>query len=420
MSPAQIVEGMGTPVKMTIVIIVLALWEEQSMQHQDVQSTTVDLGQSSTAGRLPFIDFARGVVMALMAWDHVSSFWNPGRRANEGLMGMRAAFPNFTQFLLRFVTHWAAPTFVFLAGTALALSTARRQARGESERDITLRLVKRGGMLLLLEAFVVAPAFGLPPLYFGVLASIGVCFILFSVARHLPPAVILALSLIIVVGHPLFSLDWIPDGPASPWGHYLRVILLEPRFDLFPYVGLYPVIPWIGVMGLGWSFGIFLTGYDVTRVRRLALPLVLGGAALIGLCLGVRLLNGYGNLLPRPGGTLEDWLYMSKYPPSLTFLLWTLGGTSLFMALGVFLQERPGFERGLTGVLLDFGRVPLFFYLAHLWLYRVNLRFAEMGFTLDLLPVGIFWLLGLLILWRLGLRYEKFKRSYPDSLLQYI
>jgi uncharacterized membrane protein len=372
------------------------------------------------AGRLPFIDFARGIVMALMAWDHVSAFYNPGRRGLEGVQGLRLDYPSFLQFMLRFVTHWAAPSFIFLAGTALALSTSKRLAQGASQREVTWRLVKRGGVLLLLEAFVVAPAFELPPLYFGVIACIGVCFIVFSMARHLPPALILILSLIIVVGHPLLKLDFIPDGPSAPWGHYLRVITHEPRFDLAPYVGLYPVIPWIGVRGLGWIFGLFLTGLDQEAVRRLARPLAVAGAASIGLWAAVRWANGYGNLLPRPGGSPEDWLYMSKYPPSMAFLLWTLGGMCLILALGLVLQDRPDFERGLTGVILDFGRVPLFFYLTHLWLYRILLLFTDSGFTLGLLAIGVFWTLGLAVLWRLCVWYAKVKREYPESVLQYV
>ena len=71
--------------------------------------------KASIMGRLPFIDFARGIVMVLMEWDHFSTFWNPGRRGGEGLMGRRPIFPDFTQFILRFITHYCAPTFIFLA-----------------------------------------------------------------------------------------------------------------------------------------------------------------------------------------------------------------------------------------------------------------------------------------------------------------
>lgn len=370
--------------------------------------------------RLPFIDFARGVVMILMAWDHASYFWNPLRRANEGLMGMRPAFPNLAQFLLRFITHYAAPTFIFLAGTALALSTAKRLERGESQGSISLHLIIRGLVLLLFEAVLVSAAFELPPLYFGVIACIGVSLILFSVVRRLPPPVILIASVVLITAAPLLSFDWIPDGAAAPGGHYLRVILAEPRWDLPPYVGLYPLIPWLGVMGVGWWFGVFLNKRDEVSIKRLALPLVLAGAALIGLWFVVRLVNGYGNLLPRQGITLEGWLYMSKYPPSLAFLLWTLGGMCLFLALGVVLQDRPGFVKDVLGVVIDFGRVPLFFYLAHLWLYRLS--FLVLGSLIEpgTVTALVVYVVGLGVLWVLCVQYGRLKGQHPRSVLQYM
>ena len=117
--------------------------------------------KSFNVGRLQFIDFARGIVMALMAWDHVSGFWNLYHQGGEGILGRRPIFANLTWFLARFVAHWCAPTFIFLAGTMLALSAARRLGRGESQRGVSLRMIKRGSMLLL-EPFVVSPAFGTP------------------------------------------------------------------------------------------------------------------------------------------------------------------------------------------------------------------------------------------------------------------
>ncbi|UCD45640.1 MAG: DUF1624 domain-containing protein [Candidatus Bathyarchaeota archaeon] len=372
-------------------------------------------------GRIQFIDFARGVVMALMAWDHISGFWQKGihHHGGEGVMGRAPEFLNTTWFLARFVSHWCAPTFIFLAGTVLALSTIKRLGRGESQRDITFRMIKRGGVLLLLEMFVVTAAFGGSPLYFGVIACIGICFMIFSVYRRLPPAAILLVSLIIVISHPFIDLSFIPTDNPIAW--YLRVILHEPNHDWYPFTGLYPIFPWIGVMGLGWFFGTFLSELDVTRMKKLKSPLIVTGVLSIAAFFLVRWLNGFGNLLPRQGGTLMDWLYVSKYPPSLAFILWTLGGMCLFMAVGLHLEEWPGYDKGWTGVILTFGRNPLFFYLTHLWLYRVRPGWTPRTvFYLDLQTTILFWLVGLYILWRLCLRYEKFKRSHPDSLLQYI
>ncbi|MCW3978297.1 MAG: heparan-alpha-glucosaminide N-acetyltransferase domain-containing protein [Candidatus Bathyarchaeota archaeon] len=382
---------------------------------QQVKSTVT----RTSLGRVQFIDFTRGTVMALMAWDHVSGFWNRHHHGGEGVMGRKPPFLNTTWLLARFVSHFCAPTFIFLAGTVLAISTARRLSRGESQRDITYRMIKRGGILLLAEAFVVSPAFGGSPFYFGVIACIGVCFIILSVFRRLPAAVILAFSLFTVLAHPFLNLDWIPAD--NPFGWYLRVILHEPNHDWYPFTGLYPIIPWIGVMGLGWSFGTLLLRFNSSQIRKLKLPLLATGAASLILFFAVRWLKGYGNLLPREGNTLVDWLYVAKYPPSLAFLLWSLGGMCLFMALGQSLENRPGFDKGVTGVILAFGRNPLFFYLTHLWLYRVRAGWIQRPvFYLDLNATLVFWLVGLIVLWRLCLRYEKLKRSHPDSLLQYI
>jgi len=357
--------------------------------------------------------------MILMALDHVSLFWNSGRRSGEGLMGSRPDFPNFTQFILRFVTHYCAPTFIFLAGTSLALSTAKRLSSGRTRRDISLHMIKRGGFLLLLTPFVEAPAFGSSPIYFGVLACIGSCFIIFSLLYRLPPKVILALSILMIVAHPFLNLDWIMQDSAGSL--YLRVVLHEPRMDTYPYVGLYPIIPWLGVMGLGWCFGVFLSNCSRVRIRKLTPYLAASGLVSLTLWFVVRFFNGFGNLLPRLGWPLEDWLYMSKYPPDLAFLLWTLGGMCFFLALGNVLQDRHHIIRPVTEVIHTFGRTPLFFYLVHLWLYRLRPGWVTRPpFYLDLATMTLFWALGLLVLWRLCLRFEKLKKSFPNSLLQYI
>ncbi len=367
---------------------------------------------------MPFIDFARGIVMAIMAWDHVSGFWHELHHGGEGILGRAPPFTNLVWFLERFVSHVCAPTFIFLAGTVLALSAAKRLARGESQASVTLHMIKRGLVLLVLEALVVSPAFGLSWMYFGVIACIGVGLIIFSVYRRLPPAVILAISLIIVLNHNFLSLDFIPAD--VPWGWYARVIIHEPNYDWWPYIGLYPLIPWIGVMGLGWSFGTLLSSLDPEMIERLKTPLAVTGVASIAAFFLVRLMNGYGNLLRRWGNTVIDWLYVSKYPPSLAFLLWSLGWMCLFLALGLALQKRAWLSKGLTGIILAYGRNPLFFYLTHLWLFRLRLPGrTPPPFFLEMWQTFIFWVVGLAVLWQLCIRYEKIKRKYP-RFLQYI
>jgi uncharacterized membrane protein len=181
--------------------------------------------------RQPFIDFTRGLIMIIMAWDHVSSFWHSQHHGGEGVLGQMPPFTSTLWFLERFISHWCAPTFIFLAGTVLALSTAKRLERGETQIEISKHIIIRGVVLLLLEALIVSPAFDLPRYYFGVIACIGVCFIIFSLYRHLPRNIILIISLIIILFHSYLSLEWLP---TTTTGQYLRVILHIPNFNSWP------------------------------------------------------------------------------------------------------------------------------------------------------------------------------------------
>lgn len=355
--------------------------------------------------------------MILMAWDHVSMFWMELHGGGEGLYIHRDPNLDVVLFMARFVSHWCAPTFVFLSGASLALSVNGRLRRGDSERSITLHIVKRGLLLLIFEALIVSPAFDLPRYYFGVIASIGVSLIIFSVARKLPTTAILISSLTILLNHQWLDLGFIPMDAA--WGHYLTRILYEPGFTWFPYFSLYPVTPWIGVMGLGWGFGTLLTKTDRVKITRLKQPLLATGAASIVLFVVVRWLNGYGNLIRRWSNHILDWLYMSKYPPSIAFLLWTLGGTCVFMMIGILIEERGLTNRNVSGAIHTFGRVPLFFYLTHLWFYRLRLPQVEVPFHLDLLQTLALWAAGLVVLWMFCARYEALKRGHP-RFLQYI
>ena len=386
-----------------------------------VSSTITERKQS--LGRLEFLDYARGIVMILMAWDHVSGFWNQYHHGQEGVLGRAPPFINTTWFLLRFVSHYCAPTFIFLAGTVLAISTTRRLRKGDSEKSVSLHLIKRGLVLLILEAAIVAPAFSLPWTYFGVIACIGTCFIIFSVARKLPTKIILVAGVLIVLNHSFLDLSFIP--PQPNWGWYLRVILHEPNFERWPYVGLYPIIPWIGVMSIGWAFGNFLEDKNKEDIMKLRNPLLLTGVFSIVLFIIVRYLNGYGNLVPRMGNTLINWLYVSKYPPSVAFLLWTLGGMCLMLGTGLILDERDKMNNWLVSGILTIGRNPLFFYIVHLWFYRARWPdFAPTDgsppFYLDLTPTLIFWVIGIIALWYLCKEYEQLKRRYPKPILQYI
>jgi uncharacterized membrane protein len=163
---------------------------------------------------LGFIDSARGLVMMLMAWDHVSGFWNQVHGGLEGIYAYRNPSLDFPLFMSRYITHFCAPTFIFLTGVSLALSVKKRLSRGDSQRDISLHIVKRGLVLLAFAILLEAPAFDLPYLYFGVISCIGACLIIFRVYRRLPVMAILAVSLIIILNHQWLDLSFIPMDAA--------------------------------------------------------------------------------------------------------------------------------------------------------------------------------------------------------------
>jgi uncharacterized membrane protein len=369
-------------------------------------------------GRIQFIDFTRGVAMMIMAWDHVTGFWNNVHGGLEGILKVRQTNLNALHFFSRFITHFCAPSFIFLAGTSISLMSMRRLAKGQSERDITLHLLTRGLLLIAFDFLLVAPSFDLPNLAFGVLACIGVCMVVFSLARRLPSDIILLISLLIILNHEFMDLGFIPNTVA--WGHYFRVILHEPGFDWIPYVGFYPVIPWVGVMGLGYWFGSMLTKLDENRFRDLKLRLAGAGFLSMGLFFIVRYLNNYGNLIHRWGSGFMDWLFVSKYPPSISFLLWSLGVMCLLHSIGLHYSMKGHQSSRVISFVTTFGRNPLFFYLVHLWLYRFRLPGQVPLFYLTLAQTVVVWGVGLCILWLLTARYEGLKRTHPNSLLRYI
>jgi uncharacterized membrane protein len=365
--------------------------------------------------RLKWIDFTRGIIMALMAWDHVTGFWVQFHYGGEGLQRM---FPylgaELPGYMSRFITHFCAPTFFFLSGVSLALSTTKKLAGEASQREVTLHLVKRAGVLLLLAAAIEGNSFGSGPLYFGVLGCFAGCFIVFSLARRLPWQVILVGSLLIVLFHPYLDLSFIPNS-------VLRSIIHEPNTTTGIIPVLYPILPWLGVMGLGWCFGVYLYKQDASSIPGLYVPLIGSGVILWAAFIAIRFYNGFGNLVYRSSNTIQAWLAVSKYPPDLAFLTVTLGGMCFLLALGIYLEKRGALDKGLIDVLQTYGRTPLFFYVVHLPLYRVRpFYMTQRLFNMDYTSTALFWVIGLAILWRLCRRYEKAKKNHPDSLLQYI
>jgi uncharacterized membrane protein len=327
--------------------------------------TTTTAGSAPLQNRVTAIDLIRGAVMVIMAIDHVRVY-----------SGLPAGGPAPGIFFTRWITHFCAPAFVFLAGTS-AWFYNRRHA------DLPRHLVIRGLWLIFLELTIlrVAWTFNFDFAHYemaGVLWVIGWSMIVLAALCRLPVKVIAAFGLVIIAGHNLMD---------SHVGDLLNTMGQDPVSDLWRigYVGffagpikfgtdgpnlivLYSLIPWIGVMAAGFAFGSLLA-LEQPRRNRLCLQIGLGAIALF---LVLRFWNLYGDpnhwhqpVDPSPNGrpqlpALLSFLNTNKYPASLLFLLMTLGPTIALIPLV------DGARGWLAEKITTFGRVPFFYYVLHI------------------------------------------------------
>ena len=320
-------------------------------------------GDSLISQRLVSIDILRGLVVVLMALDHIRDFFGPTNFRPEDLEQTTVAL-----FMTRWVTHFCAPVFVLLTGVSAYLYGAKRQSRSQLSRF----LLTRGLWLILVELLIVnfswqAGWYGF--LFIQVIWVLGVCMIMLAGLIHLPAWAILVFSVIFLAGHNLLdSLTGEQFGAyAWVWAllHERNWIPLWPKG--FGVSVVYPLIPWFAVMTAGYLLGpVFLT----VKERRANTSGLLGWSCL-ALFLVLRLPNFYGD--PNPwelqerGGvfSLLSILNTAKYPASLSFLLMTLGPSLILLS---FLEKRAAVG---TKVLAVFGSVPFFFYIIHVPLINV-------------------------------------------------
>lgn len=376
------------------------------------------VGAAVAGGRLLALDWMRGLVMVLMTVDHASGAFNAGRLFTDSVFMYRPGTPlPIDQFLTRWITHLCAPTFVFLAGTALALSFARRQARGESARSLDRYLLVRGLLLIALEPAWMSWVFTPGRLLFQVLYAIGGSWLFMIPLRRLPASSLLVLGLALLVGDEGLALLLREVGAAGS----APAAMLVTGGRVGPAIFAYALLPWLGMMLLGWSFGVYLakrrerlaTGWRPTRM------LLFAGLAALAVFAVVRAANGYGNaLLAREDGSLVQWLHLSKYPPSLSFSSLELGLMSLFLA-GFFALSTSGAQRWLSPLAL-FGQTALFFYLLHVHLLELaawatsSHKAAGLGATY-LASLAALLALGPLCWW-----YRRYKRAHPQGWTRYI
>src|SRR3954452_10006757 len=323
---------------------------------------------SSPAPRLASVDILRGLAMVVMALDHTRDFMSYLRIAPEDVAHTYGAL-----FFTRFITHYCAPVFSFLAGTGAYLSTRR----GKSIQQVSWFFLTRGLWLLLLEITVVGFAWGFVPwAHGGVIWILGWSMVAMALIVRLPLRWIAVLGLGTIATHNL--LDRID--PASfgkfDWAWTLlhtpgRIVIT----DNLSFSVLYVLIPWVAVMAVGFAFGAVLMRPDR---RKWTLTLGISATALFFLLRGVNLYgNGIAGLpfgFPRSAGpwsvqptltlTVTSFFNTLKYPPSLDYLLMTLGPSLIVLGL----LDGAKAVHGLSRILLVYGRVPLFYYVLHLYL----------------------------------------------------
>lgn len=303
------------------------------------------------ANRITSLDLMRGVVMVLMAIDHVRVF-----------SGIPAGGPTAGVFFTRWITHFVAPAFAFLAGAGAYLHGRRLANRGQLARY----LVTRGLLLVLLELTVIRVSwtFNLDYAHYllaGVIWMLGCCMILLALLIWLPTPVIGAVGVLVIAGHNLLDRFTFEPGPLARLLYFGGPIQLG--HDGPTLMVLYSIVPWIGVMAAGYAFGAVML---LEPLRRDRICVALGSSA-IALFLLLRGFDLYGD--PRPWHhplpmqahmpAAFRFLATNKYPASLLFLLMTLGPLLLFLPLAA--RARGPVAR----VFSTFGSVPLFYYLLH-------------------------------------------------------
>ncbi len=379
--------------------------------------------------RLESIDFLRGLVMVIMALDHTRAFLSNAHFDPTDLSQTTPAL-----FITRWITHFCAPSFVFLAGTAAFLYGSK----GKTTHEVSSFLLTRGVWLVFLEltfirCFGWQMNFNYTSTNAGVIWAIGWSMIVLAALIHFPKWIIAFFGIAMICVHNWLDVLKADQFVSFRWGW---AILHDPaNLEWLPGKFLftqYPLIPWIGVMACGYVFG---TIFSTERGARKAILSRLG-MLLILIFFLLRILNSYGD--PQSWSVQKNSLFTvfsfvntEKYPPSLMYLLMTLG--PVILALGLFDRQ---FGK-LGQVLITFGRVPLFYYLLHLPLLRViviivaitkygsgifSLKTDEAppGWGFELPIIYLIWIGVMLLLYPACRWFAEFKKRSNKMWLSYL
>lgn len=380
-----------------------------------------------TGYRIQSIDLLRGLVMVIMALDHVRDYfhWSAQMYAPLDLSQTTPAI-----FLTRWVTHFCAPVFMFLAGTSAYFVGQRK-----SKKQLSFFLLTRGLWLMFLDLTVIGLGWTFnihfPAFFFDTLWALGVSMAVLSALIYLPYRIIITLGILIVAGHNLLDNIHVPgtDLKAFLWDE------LHDQAGPFNFYGhnvftAYPVLSWIGIITLGYCFGA-LYKKDFGAGRRKKWLLLIGSGAII-LFIIIRAINIYGD--PQPWSSQKTGLFtflsfmkVTKYPPSLLYTLITLGPAIIFLAFA----EQP--LNRFTKFISVYGRVPMLYYLVHIYLIHILAMLAVQltgfgwkamvtdffpavkGYGFPLVVVYFIWIAIVLVLYPLCKWYDKYKTTHKEK-----
>ncbi|MEX6690590.1 heparan-alpha-glucosaminide N-acetyltransferase domain-containing protein [Danxiaibacter flavus] len=387
--------------------------------------------------RIQSVDILRGIIMIIMALDHVRDFFHI-----HGMDGDPTDMATTTPllFFTRWVTHFCAPTFVFLSGISAYLSGLKK-----TKAELRSFLIKRGLWLILVEMVVVTFGITFNPFYniiiLQVIWAIGLSMIILGLFVGTSPLVILITGAVIFLGHNIF--DYVKVSDTTTAGKLFQLLVVGPR-GVFPissnrmFLVFYTAIPWTGVMLLGYSAGrIFNKTVDSARRQRL---LTVIGLTTVAAFIILRLLNSYGD--PAPWSTQKDnittflsFLNTTKYPPSIVFSCMTIGPSILLLA---FFEKR---RSKLTDIFTVYGKVPFFYYIIHFYSIHVlcmivffasGHRFKEavdpnsfavfrpFHFGFELPVVYLIWIGLVVLLYKPCKRFSKYRATHSQWWLSYL
>jgi len=314
--------------------------------------------------RISSIDLLRGLIMIIMALDHTRDYFHAGAFVNNPTDLNNTTVP---LFFTRWITHFCAPVFVFLAGISAFIS-----GRKKTKKQLSLFLVKRGIWLIFLELTILNFGWYFN-IYFNyvnlqVIWALGICMIALSGLIHLPKNVVMWIGIAMIFGHNLFDNFHVSGKGLSA---FTWSVIHERGVFLFGDTTInisYPLIPWIGLMAVGYRLGtLFLPGCDPIRRKRVLINL--GSASIAGFII-LRFINNYGDpapwsYQPLPVFSFLSFINVTKYPPSLDYLLVTIGPALIFLALTEKLSNP------VTKIISVYGRVPMFYYIIHIYLLHL-------------------------------------------------